>query len=627
MKIQKIGAGLALVFAASAFAQASDNCSDAPVGTGTVAFDLSAATNDGTATCGLSAGSADQWFRYVAPATGNARFSTCGGAGFDTVLSAFDGCGGTQLVCNDDSCGLQSSIAVAVTTGQTVWVRIAGYNGAIGSGSVTITDPSGGPVANDNCGSATVVTAGTYPFSTEDASNDGTGSCGGSDTSPDVWYRYVAPGAGVATFETCGSSFDTVLSAFDSCGGTELLCNDDACGLQSRVRVNMTAGQVVLIRVAGFVGRTGVGTLTVADPVPGPANDNCANAIAVTSGSSTQYDTNGSSRDGLASCDVDGTGDIWYRYTPTASGEVNVSVSNTTADVDISLFDGCGGTELACSFTGSTNVIVAAGTAYLIRLSNSFGDDPSSGSLDVGTPTAVVVWDEVVNGGGDAGDLPDGAQVVAGSGSVSRITGVVDAGNADMFRINICDSSVFQASTVEGADFDTQLWLFNTDGTGVAFNDDTTGGQSVIDNSLVTSNGEYLLAISGYNYDAVDASGQLIWNNTPFGGVRGPDGPGAASPISAWAGASGDGDYTIRLNGACFSTGGGPRCVADFDDGTGTGMPDGAVTIDDLLYYLGVYENGAASADVDNGTGTGTRDGGVTIDDLLYYLIRYEQGC
>jgi hypothetical protein len=70
-----------------------------------------------------------------------------------------------------------------------------------------------------------------------------------------------------------------------------------------------------------------------------------------------------------------------------------------------------------------------------------------------------------------------------------------------------------------------------------------------------------------------------------------------------------------------------PACVADVDDGSGTGTPDGGVTIDDLLYYLGIYSAGSIAADVDDGSGTGTRDGGVTIDDLLYFLLRYEAGC
>lgn len=70
-----------------------------------------------------------------------------------------------------------------------------------------------------------------------------------------------------------------------------------------------------------------------------------------------------------------------------------------------------------------------------------------------------------------------------------------------------------------------------------------------------------------------------------------------------------------------------PPCVADVDDGTASGVPDGGVTIDDLLYYLGLFEAGDARADVDDGSSGGVPDGGVTIDDLLYYLVRFEAGC
>ncbi|QQS07836.1 MAG: PEP-CTERM sorting domain-containing protein [Phycisphaerales bacterium] len=68
-------------------------------------------------------------------------------------------------------------------------------------------------------------------------------------------------------------------------------------------------------------------------------------------------------------------------------------------------------------------------------------------------------------------------------------------------------------------------------------------------------------------------------------------------------------------------------CTADVDDGSGTGTPDGGVTIDDLLYYISIFATGAIEADIDDGTGTGTRDAGVTIDDLLYFITRFQAGC
>lgn len=68
-------------------------------------------------------------------------------------------------------------------------------------------------------------------------------------------------------------------------------------------------------------------------------------------------------------------------------------------------------------------------------------------------------------------------------------------------------------------------------------------------------------------------------------------------------------------------------CVADVDDGTGTGLPDAGVSIDDMLYFLELFAQGRDEADVDDGTSTGVRDFGVTVDDLLYFLARYEAGC
>jgi hypothetical protein len=68
-------------------------------------------------------------------------------------------------------------------------------------------------------------------------------------------------------------------------------------------------------------------------------------------------------------------------------------------------------------------------------------------------------------------------------------------------------------------------------------------------------------------------------------------------------------------------------CVADSDDGSGSGTCDGGVGVEDLLYQLNLYDLGSLVADVDDGTGSGAPDGGVGIEDLLYYLQRYDAGC
>lgn len=68
-------------------------------------------------------------------------------------------------------------------------------------------------------------------------------------------------------------------------------------------------------------------------------------------------------------------------------------------------------------------------------------------------------------------------------------------------------------------------------------------------------------------------------------------------------------------------------CFADVDDGRGSGVCDGAVGLEDLLWFAAAYEAGDARADLDNGTNTGTPDSVVGADDLVFFLDRYSAGC
>lgn len=170
--------------------------------------------------------------------------------------------------------------------------------------------------------------------------------------------------------------------------------------------------------------------------------------------------------------------------------------------------------------------------------------------LAIASGASAQTWVEV----GDAGDLPGTAQVVLGAGPLSQINGINDANDVDMFQIRIKDPALFRATTVGGAAWDTQLWLFDMNGRGVSFNDDSAStAQSTLTGMFVPSPGNYLIAISRYNRDALDGSGALIWNNTPFGTERAPDGPGAANPVASWAGTTAAGGaYSIFLTSANF---------------------------------------------------------------------------
>jgi hypothetical protein len=163
--------------------------------------------------------------------------------------------------------------------------------------------------------------------------------------------------------------------------------------------------------------------------------------------------------------------------------------------------------------------------------------------------SAFAQWTEV----GDAGELIP--QVVTGSGPLASISGGWLASDTDLYAIVISDPAMFSATTVGGTTADTQLFLFNSAGFGVVFNDDTGGAggaQSTISGALVPGPGTYLLGITRYNRDPSSAGG-LIWNNTPFTGERAPDGPGAAGALASWSGTTtAGGPYTIALRGASY---------------------------------------------------------------------------
>ena len=282
------------------------------------------------------------------------------------------------------------------------------------------------------------------------------------------------------------------------------------------------------------------------------------------------------------------------------------------------------GPESASRVAGWSGTSSSTGTyiIFLTGVSGATAGDPA----DCPPPDP---WDEQFYGGGDAGDLPETAQLVTlpdqtpCESPVTRIRGDNGADDVDMYVICITDPANFVASTVGTTSWDTQLWLFRCDGTGVVHNDDnpdaTTGLQSRIDNrtNCIQQGGIYLLAISRYNRDAVDANDNLLWNSSPFREVRCPDGPGAANPIAGWTGTtSAGGGYVISLQGAYFVSDQGCQTTQCEGDATGDGRVDDADLLE-VLFNFGCF-GFCGSADVDNNG---------TVDDADLLVVLFNFGC
>jgi hypothetical protein len=264
----------------------NDDCINAfPIGDGATPFDTTGATTDGPShtACQFDGQTYhDVWYVYTAAADGQLTVGTCDQASYDTDLAVYDGCDCSNLSlldCSDDASGcggFTSQVTVDVTEGNCYLIRVGGWNeGDFGTGTLTVTGPGGGPTGpeNDDCADAIDVTEGTIAFTNVDATTDGPDEPDActffdySDVGSDVWYRYTASCAGTATVSLCGSDYDTKLAVYPggACpdAASAIACSDDACSLQSEVTFPVVAGQQYLVRIGGYDGAQGVGTMTI----------------------------------------------------------------------------------------------------------------------------------------------------------------------------------------------------------------------------------------------------------------------------------------------------------------------------------------------------------------------------
>ena len=276
---------------------------------------------------------------------------------------------------------------------------------------------------NDRCVNARVIGAGIHYGTTNFATNDGQATCGSSNLSPSVWYKWVAPRAGSITVSTCGSSFDTVLSVYDtnscpSTTGTQIACNDDAgpgseCGgLVSSVTFTAIANETYYIRVSGFNDAQGDFQLNV-----GPANNECETAKVVGEGS-YPFSNVFATTDGptLNSCSAGGVdtqvnNDLWYVFTPGQNGFLDVTTCGSGFDTKLAMYINapCDGRSTyvtcnddACGFQSAMNLVpVTAGWNYYIRV-GGYLQNRGTGTLNINfTPSCPADYN---NDGGVDGD-------------------------------------------------------------------------------------------------------------------------------------------------------------------------------------------------------------------------------
>jgi hypothetical protein len=176
---------------------------------------------------------------------------------------------------------------------------------------------------------------------------------------------------------------------------------------------------------------------------------------------------------------------------------------------------------------------------------------------------ASTIWAEV----GDAGQLLATAQVPAGSGALTTITGALSFVDVDMYQIFVTGGGTFSAlaqGTSSPLFLNAELFLFDSQGHGVYANDSifppdpflAPGAAMLPANNPLTPivPGQYFLAISTPFLDPISLSGFIFpcLGCSPSG-VFGPTGPGGGLPLIGWSGSPfSGGSYQITLTGAEF---------------------------------------------------------------------------
>jgi hypothetical protein len=218
-----------LLLALDASAQGADSCSNAAPITGTGTFPVSTVgSSDSPQQSGACAPAHhDVWFAWTAPVTQSMSFTTCNGTGADSVLAVYAGSGcptsGTELACNDDSCGQQSQLYFNAVAGSVYLLQIGAW-GASTTWTGTFTLLPGFAPCDLSTGPDVIIgeiigIQNASPFNGLDSFTLGTTACNAGDALIDwigptnhhpvigeTFYKYKAVN-GAGRFEQIGMSW------------------------------------------------------------------------------------------------------------------------------------------------------------------------------------------------------------------------------------------------------------------------------------------------------------------------------------------------------------------------------------------------------------------------------------
>lgn len=316
------------------------------------------------------AGGASVWWRWTAPSSGRAVFSTIG-SHFDTVMAVYVGqtMGELTLIAeNDDELpadpdsiviggvyGYQSRVEFEAEAGATYRVAVDGLDfDGTATGDVVLSWVLGLP--NDDFADAAEINGsrGIALGTTKGATSEPGEPVlwGFPSTGASVWWRWTAPSSGAMTFGLVRSDdedFDTVLTVWEGMALDDLVleaANDASVGvllnLESTVTFEASEGKTYWVAADGVFDETPDVVLRwTRDPendafaegfeIGGPSGTTTGDIIFATVDPWSNEPDHGGEPGGAS---------VWWKWTPTADGPVTFDTFGSTFDTVLAVYVG-----------------------------------------------------------------------------------------------------------------------------------------------------------------------------------------------------------------------------------------------------------------------------------------------
>ncbi|KYF89992.1 hypothetical protein BE17_28530 [Sorangium cellulosum] len=325
-------------------------------------------TNEGLAdvlsTCFVSTTGGEATYSFTAPNDGVYLFDTQGSS-FPVLMDLRSGsCDGEFVTCAESD-GTPARTALPLSAGETVVIVLDTY-GETGTYQLEISEVPC-PLIDLGSTAPQTVTGTTAEFL--DLLEPSCGYSGG----PEATYRFTAPTDGIYTFDTEGSTFDTILDVRSgSCAGPSLRCNDDVDPsgeiTTSRVSVLLSADQTVVVSLDSN-STSGEYMLNIArqDAPPCPLIELDSTVPQTVTGNNEGYP------DLLTpECGSGSGGEATYGFTAPADGYYTIDTAGSSIATILSVREGgCGEVETDCVDGGAASRLVVwldAGASIVISI-------------------------------------------------------------------------------------------------------------------------------------------------------------------------------------------------------------------------------------------------------------------